>query len=55
MVLNILGILNEVFVCIYYEISVLLKIKNIHYLQECINFEIKSKHKLVTPWCSGYH
>ena len=28
-------------VCIYYKGSFLLKIKNIHYLQECINFEIK--------------
>ena len=28
-------------VCIYYNISVPLKIINIHYFQECINFEIK--------------
>ena len=33
-------------VCIYYKISLLLKIKNIQYLQECINFEIKIKDKL---------
>ena len=33
-------------VCTYYKISLLLKIKNIHYLQECINFEIKIKDKL---------
>ena len=33
-------------VCIYYKISVPLKIKNIQYLQECINFEIKIKDKL---------
>ena len=33
-------------VCIYYKISLPLKIKNIHYLQECINFEIKIKDKL---------
>ena len=33
-------------VCIYYKISLPLKIKNIQYLQECINFEIKIKDKL---------
>ena len=33
-------------VCIYYKISLPLKIRNIHYLQECINFEIKIKDKL---------
>ena len=33
-------------VCIYYNISLPLKIKNIHYLQECINFDIKIKDKL---------
>ena len=33
-------------VCIYYKISLPLKIKNIHYLQECINFDIKIKEKL---------
>ena len=33
-------------VCIYYKVSLPLKIKNIHYLQECINFEIKIKDKL---------
>ena len=33
-------------VCIYYNISLPIKIKNIHYLQECINFEIKIKGKL---------
>ena len=33
-------------VCIYYKISLPLKIKNIQYLQECINFEIKIKGKL---------
>ena len=33
-------------VCIYYKISLPLKIKNIHYLQECINFEINIKDKL---------
>ena len=33
-------------VCIYYKISLSLKIKNIQYLQECINFEIKIKDKL---------
>ena len=32
--------------CIYYKIFLPLKIKNIHYLQECINFEIKFKDKL---------
>ena len=32
--------------CIYYKISLPLKIKNIQYLQECINFEIKIKDKL---------
>ena len=31
---------------IYYNISLPLKVKNIHYLQECINFEIKIKDKL---------
>ena len=33
-------------VCIYYNISLPLTIKNIHYLQECIIFEIKTKEKL---------
>ena len=33
-------------VCIYYKISLPLKIKNIQYLQECINFEIKIKDEL---------
>ena len=33
-------------VCIYHKISLPLKNKNIHYLQECINFEIKIKDKL---------
>ena len=33
-------------VCIYYKISLPLKIKNILYLQECINSEIKIKDKL---------
>ena len=33
-------------VCIYYKIYLPLEIKNIHYLQECINFEIKIKDKL---------
>ena len=33
-------------VCIYYKISLPLNIKNIQYLQECINFEIKMKDKL---------
>ena len=32
-------------VCIAYKTSLPLKIKNIHYLQECINFEIKIKDK----------
>ena len=32
--------------CIYYKISLPLKIKNIHYLHECINFETKIKDKL---------
>ena len=32
-------------VCIYYKISLPLKIKNIHYLEQCINFEIKIKDK----------
>ena len=36
-------------VCIYYRISLPLKIKNIHYLQECISFEIKIKDKLNHP------
>ena len=31
---------------IYYKTSLPLKIKNIHYLQECINFEINIKDKL---------
>ena len=31
--------------CIYCKISLPLKIKNIHYVQECINFEIKTKDK----------
>ena len=33
-------------VCIYYNISLPLNVKNIRYLQECINFEIKIKDKL---------
>ena len=33
-------------VCIYYKIPLPLKIKNIHYSQECINFEIKIMEKL---------
>ena len=33
-------------VCIYYKITLLLKIKYIHCLQECINFAIKIKDKL---------
>ena len=33
-------------VCIYYNIPLPLKVKNIHYLRECINFEIKIKDKL---------
>ena len=33
-------------VCIYYKNSLPLKTKNIHYLQECINFEIKIKGKV---------
>ena len=33
-------------VCIYHNISLPLKVKNIHYLQECINFEIIIKGKL---------
>ena len=33
-------------VYIYFNISLPLKIKNIHYLQECINFDIKIKDKL---------
>ena len=41
-------------VCIYYKISLPLKIKNIHYLQECINFEIKIKDKLCS-FISLYH
>ena len=41
-------------VCIYYKISLPLKIKNIHYLQECINFEIKIKDKLYN-FISLYH
>ena len=35
-------------VCIYYKISLPLKIKNIHDLQECLNLEIKIKDKLRT-------
>ena len=31
---------------IYYSITVALKTKNIHYLLECINFEIRFKGKL---------
>ena len=34
-------------VCIHYKISLLLKTKNIHYLQECINFERKIKISFV--------
>ena len=33
-------------VFIYYKITLPIKIKNIHYLQECISFEIKIKGKL---------
>ena len=33
-------------VCIYYKISLPLKIKHFQYLQECINFEIKIKDKI---------
>ena len=33
-------------VCIYYKISLPLKIKNIQCPQECINFELKIKNKL---------
>ena len=33
-------------VCIYYKISLPLKMKIIQYLQECINFEIKIKDKI---------
>ena len=33
-------------VCICYKISLPLKMKNIHYFQECINFEIKIRDKL---------
>ena len=33
-------------VCIYYKISLQLKIKNTQYLQECINFERKFKGTL---------
>ena len=33
-------------VCIYHNFFLPLTIKNIHYLQECINFEIKIKGKL---------
>ena len=33
-------------VCIYYKISLPLKIKNIYYMHECVNFEIKIKDKL---------
>ena len=33
-------------ICICYKISLPLKIKDIHYLQECINFEIEIKDKL---------
>ena len=33
-------------VCIYYKISLPLKIENIHYLQECINLQRKIKDKL---------
>ena len=33
-------------VCIFYNIFLPLHIKNIQYLQECINFEIKIKDKL---------
>ena len=32
--------------CVYYNISLPLKIKKIHYFQECINFETKIKDKL---------
>ena len=33
-------------VCIYYKIYPPLKIKNVHYFQECIPFKIKIKDKL---------
>ena len=33
-------------VCLYYKFFLPRKIKNINYLQECINFEIKIKDKL---------
>ena len=39
----IININNQAFV--YYNISLPIKDKNIHYLQECINFEIKIKDK----------
>ena len=41
-------------VCIYYKISLPLKIENTHDLQECINFEIKIKDKL-RAFISLYH
>ena len=41
-------------VCIYYKISLPLKIKNINYLHECINFEIQIKDKLCN-FISLYH
>ena len=42
-------------VCIYCKISLPLKIKNIHYLQECINFEIKIIKDKLCNFISLYH
>ena len=42
-------------VCIYYKISLPLKIKNIHYLQKCINFEIKIIKDKLCNFISLYH
>ena len=33
-------------VCVYYKNTLPLKLVNINYLQECLNFEIKIGHKL---------
>ena len=41
-------------VCIYYNIILPRTIRNIHYLQECINFEIKIKNKLCS-FITLYH
>ena len=41
-------------VCIYYKMSLPLKIKIIHYLEECINSELKIKDKL-RNFISLYH